>query len=90
MKPLDKIELQYIILSLNSLKAVGPNSIPTKVLTLISNDISNQLSELFNLSFLIDVFPSILKSSKVIHIFKKESKLKCSNYLPISLFSNID
>ena len=48
------------------------------------------MSELFNLSFSHGVFPSILKSSKVIPIFKKESKLKCSNYRPISLLSNID
>ena len=44
----------------------------------------------FNLSFLFGVFPSILKSSKVIPIFKEESKLKCWNYPPISLLSNID
>ena len=30
------------------------------------------------------------KTSKVISIYKKDSKLKCSNYRPISLLSNID
>ena len=48
------------------------------------------MSELLNLSFSLDVFLSILKSGKVIPIFKKESKLKCSNYRTISLLSNID
>ena len=61
-----------------------------KILKTLSNDISNQLSELFNLSFSLGVFPSILKSSKVIPVFKKESKLKWSIYRPISLNSNID
>ena len=89
IKPVDKIEINNIILYLNPLNAVGPNSIPTKVLKLLSNDISNQLSELFNHSFSHGVFPSFLKSSKVNPIFKKESKFKCSNYRPISVLSNI-
>ena len=75
IKPIDKIEIKNIILSLNLLKAVGPNRIPTKILKLLRNDILNQLSELFHHSFSHGVFPSILKSSKVIPIFKKESKL---------------
>ena len=79
-----------MILSINPLRAAGPNGILTKILKLLSNHISNQLSELLNLSFSLDVFLSILKSGKVIPIFKKESKLKCSNYRTISLLSNID
>ena len=49
-----------------------------------------QLCELFNLSFSRGVFPLILKTSEVIPVYKKDSKLKCSNYRPISLLSNID
>ena len=36
------------------------------------------------------MFPNILKTSKKIQIHNKDSKLKCSNYRPISLLSNID
>ena len=39
---------------LNHLKAIGPNSIPTKVLELIN--VLSQLPELFNLSFSHAVF----------------------------------
>ena len=82
MKPVNKTEIEKIVV---------PNSIPTKILKLRSNNnVSNQLSELFNLSFSLGVFPSILKSSKVISIFKKESKLKYSNYHTIFLPSSID
>ena len=36
------------------------------------------------------VFPTILKTAKVVPIHKKNSKLEVSNYRPISLLSNID
>ena len=35
------------------------------------------------------VFPSVLKTAKVVPVFKKDSKLDYSNYRPISLLSNI-
>ena len=77
-------------MSLNPSKAIGPNSIPTKILKLLINDVSSQLTELFNLSFSRGVFPLILKTSNVIHVYKKDSELKCSNYRPTSLLPNID
>ena len=49
-----------------------------------------QLADLFNLSFVTGVFPSVLKTAKVIPIFKKDSKLDYSNYRPISLLSNTE
>ena len=45
---------------------------------------------MINLSFSEGAFPSILKTCKVIPIYKKDSQLNCSNYRPISLLSNID
>ena len=36
------------------------------------------------------VFPSVLKTAKVVLVFKKDSKLDYSNYRPISLLSNIE
>ena len=36
------------------------------------------------------VFPSVLKSAKVVPVFKRDSKLNYSSYRPISLPSNIE
>ena len=36
------------------------------------------------------VFPSVLKTAKVVPVFKKDSKLDYSNYCPISLLSSIE
>ena len=77
-------------MSHDPLKSIGPNSIPIKIFKLPSNDISTQFAELFSVSFSEGVFPSILKTCKVILIYKKDSQLNCSNYRPISLLSNID
>ena len=87
--PADKTEIENVISSLDSNKSVGPNSIPTKILKLLKNDIFSQLSEIFNISFSSGVFPSILKTDKIIPIHKKYLKLDFSNYRPISLLSNI-
>ena len=68
----------------------GPNSIPYRILFLLKNEISKQLADLFNLSFMTGVFPSVLKTAKVVPAFKKDSKLNYSNYRLISLLSNIE
>ena len=90
LQPTDKEEIANIISSLNSSKASGPNSIPYRILFLLKNDISKQLADLFNLSFLTGVFLSVFKTAKVVPVFKKDSKLDYSNYRPISSSSNIE
>ena len=75
LQPTDKEEIANIISSLNSNKASGPNSIPYRILFLLKNEISKQLANLFNLSFMTGVFPSVLKTAKVVPVFKKDSKL---------------
>ena len=59
---------EEIISSLNESKSVGSNSLPTKILKLLKNDISLQMPNIFNLSFSTGVFPSELKFAKVIPI----------------------
>ena len=69
IKPVDETKIKIIVLSLSRLKAVGPSSIPTKILKLLSNDISSQLSELFNFCFSLAVFLSVLEFIKGFLIF---------------------
>ena len=86
----NKEEIYKIIKFLKSNKSCRPNSIPTKDLHILQDQISNHLATICNLSFSTGVFPAILKTAKVISIHKKNSKLEVSNYRPISLLSNID
>ena len=57
---------------------------------MLKNDISEQLADLFNLSFTTGTFPTLLKTAKVIPIHKKDSKSNFTNYHPISLLPNLD
>ena len=90
LQPTDKEEMTNIISSLNSSKVSVPNSIPYRVLFLLQNEISKQLANLFNLSFMNCIFFSVLKTEKVVPVFKEDSKLDYSNYRPISLLSDIE
>ena len=90
LTPTDKNEIAFIISSLDSHKSSGPNSIPVKILKLLKNDISQQLSDIFNISFLTGQFPSVLKIAKALPIHKKESKIDYANYRPTPFLSNIE
>lgn len=91
---LDRTSPAEVLLTISSLslkKSSGPHSIPPKILHLIKYDLSGPLSFLFNLSFESGAFPSLLKLTKVIPVFKnKGSPLEISNYRPISLLSNVE
>ena len=86
----NKEEICKVISSFNINKFCGPNSIPTKILHLIQDQISKHFATICNFSFSTGIFPTILKTVKVIPIHKKDSRLEVSDYRPISLLSNID
>ena len=90
LSPVTSLEVSKLIGTMPLSKSSGPNSIPTKILKLISAEISIPIAKLVNLSFSSGKFPSSLKVSKVIPVYKKASPLQPSNYRPISLLSNID
>ena len=86
----DSNEIANIISSLNINKSCGLFGIPNKILILPKQDISKQLADLLNLSFSFGSFPSLLKTARVVPVFKKGSKLDCCNYRPISRLPNVE
>ena len=57
LTPTDQNEISFIISSLDSHKSSGPNSIPLKILKLMTNYISQQLSDIFNIFSQLGNFP---------------------------------
>ena len=91
LRPTTSQEISKVIGSFSINKSCGPHSIPNKILKLLRHDISVPISTLINSSFLTGIFPSVLKISQVVPVFKnKGSPLEVSNYRSISLLSNIE
>ena len=51
LRPTSLDEITNLILSLSKSKSVGLNGLPTKILKLLKNDVSLQLTNIFNLFF---------------------------------------
>ena len=75
--------------ALSSNKSTEPKNIPTSILKKLKNEISIPLSAIITNSFENGILSSLLKSAKVIPLFKNGSRLSCNNYRTISLLSNI-
>ena len=55
----NKEEICKVISSLNIHKSCGPNSISTKILHIVQDQISKHLATICNLSFSTGIFPTI-------------------------------
>ena len=88
--PTTSAEVESIIKDFDTSKAVGPNSIPPKILKIIAPFISEPLTIIINKSLLTGTYPEPLKTSKINPLHKKDSRLTISNYRPISLLSNLN
>ena len=79
-----------IISCLNSSKASGPIFISYSIIFLLKNEILKQLADLFNLSFTTGVFPSVLKTAKVVLVFKKRFRIIGRVQIIVSHFANCE
>ena len=84
-------EILKIILSIDEHKAIGPSSIPIKLLNIAVPYIIIPLCNLINLSFLTGIFPESIKIAKVVPIQKSGSSQDVNNFRPslLSVFSKI-
>ena len=78
-----------VINKLASKNSRGHDGISTKLLKLITIEISETLTIIINQSLYCGIFPDNLKLAKVIPIFKKGNIQIFDNYRPISILSAI-
>ena len=85
MNEVDFGEVYDIVYKLDITKSGDIFGISPKMLQMCAQEITPNLTRIFNLSLSLGEFPDKLKIAKIIPIFKGESKLETGNYRPISL-----
>jgi hypothetical protein len=80
-------EFISIINNMEPKSSVDIDGLSTKLLKFIKFEIATPLVHLINLSFRTGLFPSKLKTSRTVPIFKAGDVNLCDNYRPISLLS---
>lgn len=85
LRPADENEVLEVFNNLNNSKARDVYDVSPSFIKSVSNCLITPLTILFNNSLLEGVFPSMLKTSKVVPVFKKGEKHSINNYRPISI-----
>lgn len=86
--PITQLDVKKIILELKNKNSTGIDEIPTKLISECCDEISYYLAEIINVSVQLGQFPTELKISKVIPVFKKGDPLFLENYRGICLLSS--
>ena len=82
-------DIEPLLRSLPLGKAVGPDLINNRILKEVSSQLSAPLSELFNYSLSLGVFPGQWKLANICPVYKKDETNLVSNYRPISLLCSL-
>ena len=77
--------VQDVLETLDTSKAVGPDTLGPRLLKEAASELSIPLSQLFNLSLSRKSYPSQWKIANVVPVFKKDNPKLVNNYRPISL-----
>ena len=80
-------EICCIINQLNINKSCGSDGIEEKFIVLASEVLSPVLAILFNACFDFGIFPTCLKTAKVVPVYKADDINEITNYRPISILS---
>ena len=82
-------QVKNYINKLDCSKATGLDGIGPRILKIAASAVSQSISRLINKSISTGSFPSQLKQTKVLPIFKGGTKSDPSNYRPISILPTI-
>ena len=74
---------------LNCSKANGPDAIPSRILKVCAEPLTQTLTDMFNLSLRLGKLPKDWTAANIVPIFKKGDKTNPRNYRPVSLTSII-
>lgn len=87
--PSDEHEVFRIIANLPNKFSAGLDEIPVFMVKRAAEWICGPLNDIINECFLTGGFPSDLKRSKLVPVFKKGDRHTVSNYRPVSLLPSV-
>ena len=87
LNPTSAFEIRCIINQLNINKSCGSDGIEAKFIILASEVLFPVLAILFNACFDFGIFPTCLKTAKVVFVYKAGDINEVTNYRPISILS---
>ena len=85
MSPTDEVEIEKIILSLDSKKSNDIYGVSVDLLKYLTKHLSPIVSYRLNKSMTIGVFPNHMKLVMITPVYMGGSKLDISNYRPVSV-----
>ena len=88
LTPVNAKEIKNIIRTLKWKNSHGYNEVPLNILKISAPYIIPPLIYLYNKSITTGIFPTRLKYSQIVPIYKKGDKHVLSNYRPISLLTS--
>ena len=87
LEPIVEEEEVNYIRGMKPSKSTGRNGIPAKYIKMSASVIASVLTNIFNARISTGYFPKVLKTAKVVPIFKKSERELYSNYRPISILN---
>ena len=87
LSDITRVELQNHLALLDKNKSAGYDEVTPRIISVVSDIITQPLLHLYNLSFRTGTFPDVLKIAKIIPLYKKKEHFLPGNYRPISLLS---
>ena len=84
-----KSELEYAIKNLKNGKSPGLDNIYSEYIKAGGEHLTKALLHLFNCILTTNTVPDSFKQALIVVLYKKNSRLDCGNYRPISLLSHI-
>ena len=87
MTEVTESDVKKVISSLSNKTSTGPDGLSNKILKSIFPNISKELTLCINKSFNENIFPTVLKKTKISPLYKKNDRTKCVNYRPIAQLS---
>lgn len=87
LTPTDSSEVELLIKQMKNKKSTGPDEMSNVLVKLSCTALSKPLVHIINLAFSSGKFPSSLKLTKVVPVYKKGNLQDPSNYRPIALLS---